>query len=210
MPTINANFQFESMQPNFERDSMTYAEMVSMSKLKLDVGHIVYCRPDEGTAEEAKHREGFHYIFQGGDSGLNFDIRWKKIRAEEELVFWTVDITNGTYNQDGSVTFTTDVGDHSWNELKSIGNNNQLLVLVLIYKDSENIQHKIFMPCNIEDLGAVINISSRHLTGMSTGGYELYLNCQQDRGTTPWGIIGGGKLYYYEDTISSNYINNLN
>lgn len=205
MPTINANFQFESMQPNFERDSMTYAEMVSMSKLKLDVGHIVYCRPDEGTAEEAKHREGFHYIFQGGDSGLNFDIRWKKIRTEEELVFWTVDITNGTHNQDGSVTFTTDVGDHSWEELKSIGNNNKLLILVLV--DGE---HKTFMPCSIQDLGAVINITSRHLTGMSTGGYELILNCQQDRGTTPWGIIGGGKLYYYEDTISTTYINNLN
>ena len=209
MPKINANFQFESMQPNFERDSMTFNEMTIVSKLKLDVGHIVYCKPDEKTAEESKYREGYHYIFQGGDAG-NFDTRWKKIQTTEELVFWTIDITNGTYNQDGSVNFTTDVGDHSWTELKSIGDNSQLLVLVLIYKDGENNQHKIFMPCNIDDLGAVINISSRHLTGMSTGGYELYLNCQQDRGSTPWGIIGGGKLYYYEDTISNDYINNLN
>lgn len=196
MPQIGANFIYNSYKPNFERDAMTESDMTKVNQIDLDVGHIVYNLDDN-----------CHYIFKGGPytRDTSFNDRWKKLQTEEELIFWTVDITNGTHNQDGSITFTTDVGDHSWNELKSIGNNNKLLILVLI--DGE---HKIFMPCNIEDLGAIINISSRHLTGMSTGGYELYLNCQQDRGTTPWGIIGGGKLYYYEDIISTNYINNLN
>ncbi len=195
MPQIGANFIYNSYKPNFERDSLTKSQMRDIPQTDMDVGHIVYCQTDNT-----------HYIFQGGnEDSCSFDQRWKKFQTEEELIFWTVDITNGTHNQDGSITFTTDIGDHSWDELKSIGNNNKLLILVLI--DGE---HKTFMPCNIEDLGAIINISSRHLTGMSTGGYELYLNCQQDRGTTPWGIIGGGKLYYYEDTISNDYINNLN
>lgn len=62
------NIGYYGPKPNFQRDAMTYDQMVAITNNQLDLGHIVYC-----TTEEYKG----HYKFLGHTN--SFSTSWEKV-----------------------------------------------------------------------------------------------------------------------------------
>lgn len=74
MPKIGANFQYESNQPNFERDQ--YATLVALKAVNvIDDGHVAFCQ------ETGKHYE-FHQN-NTVDSTLG---KWREWPQETESI----------------------------------------------------------------------------------------------------------------------------
>lgn len=67
------NIGYRGNKPNFDRDSMTYAQMSAATTDILDLGHVVYCT--------TAGYQG-HYIFKS--SSGDFDSRWTKVPTREE------------------------------------------------------------------------------------------------------------------------------
>jgi len=67
------NIGYKGNKPNFERDNMTYEQMLSATTDTVELGHVVYCT--------TAGYQG-HYTFKS--SSGDFDARWTKVPTRQD------------------------------------------------------------------------------------------------------------------------------
>lgn len=90
MPKIGANFQFESREPNFERDSFkTLSEMKACTI--IDKGHKSYCQEDGKTYEFNQDNEldeitGMWRVFRDRSEIIFTESEWDAEKEKERIL----------------------------------------------------------------------------------------------------------------------------
>lgn len=141
------------------------------------------------------------------------DLNSRLNQIGKELVFWNITITktnSQVVTDKDPIPIVTSFGGRKWDELKAIQTDEKLLVLNISLNYDGN-SSRVMIPCTIRDGGAVMWV-----TGVTNiEGSEIELTCQQNKtgasSPSDYKISASGYIYYHaKDTISTDFINNLN